>query len=111
MLAQDQTQSRIHDPALDQTRLQTPIYGTPLMTNTEIALDRSQRSALKTPQERDAFEVRFCRLGFGQFGRLWRGRWGQAKSFMAGVKSGATPIREHHETSAPRRQQPARLRL
>ena len=41
--------------AQDQTRLQTPIYGTPLMTNTEIALYRSQLSALKTPQERDAY--------------------------------------------------------
>lgn len=55
LLAQDQTQSRIHDPALEQTRLQTPIYGTPLMTNAEIALYRSQLSALKTPQERDAY--------------------------------------------------------
>ena len=41
--------------AQDQTRLQTPIYGTPLMTDTEIARYRSQLSALKTPQERDAY--------------------------------------------------------
>jgi len=90
LLAQDQTQSRIHDPALDQTRLQTPVYGTPLMTNTEIALDRSQLSALKTPQERDAFEVRFCRLGFGRLrrwlGEIWRGRQVSRPASLAGVR-------------------------